>query len=289
MAIIEKSKISVNFIVGDKMNYKLNILIITYNHEKYIKRAIESVIMQKFFYDYEIIIADDFSKDNTIKIVNQYKNIFGDKIKVFINSQNLGITKNYEQAFAKCNGDFIAVLEGDDYWNNDMKLKLQMEFLINHPECSMVFNKIIAEFPNNLDVPIQEFSTNVPYLLFNTSDIVENNFIQNFSGCMYRASAIRSIKSSLYDLLVYDWMINIVVSQYGLIGYIPKAMSVHPVLESGAWSSKSEIQQLNTVLNCIDQYNSFLKYKYNSEFMENKTRIYKRIDQINLERKNYGI
>lgn len=278
-----------NFIVGDKMNYKLNILIITYNHEKYIRRAIESVIMQKFFCDYEIIIADDFSKDNTIKIVNQYKNIFGDKIKVFINPQNLGITKNYEQAFAKCNGDFIAVLEGDDYWNSDMKLKLQMEFLIKHPECSMVFNKIIAAFPDNLNIPIQQFSTNVPYLLFNSSDLIKNNFIQNFSGCMYRASAIRNINSSLYKLIAYDWMINIAVSQYGLIGYIPKAMSVHPVLDSGAWSSKSELQQLNTVLNCIDQYNRFLKYKYNSEFMENKTRICKRIDQINLERKNYGI
>lgn len=262
------------------MNYKLSILIITYNHEKYIKRAIESVMIQKFFYDYEIIIADDCSQDNTIKIVNEYKNIFGDKIKVFTNLRNLGITKNYEQAFAKCNGDFIAVLEGDDYWISDMKLKLQMEFLINHPECSMVFNKIIAAFPNNLNIPIQQFPDNVPYLLFSTSDLIKNNFIQNFSGCMYRANAIRNINSSLYELLVYDWMINIVVSQYGLIGYIPKAMSVHPVLDSGAWSSKSEMQQLNIVLNCIDQYNSFLKYKYNNEFMENKTRVCQRIDQI---------
>lgn len=262
------------------MEYKLSILIITYNHEKYIKRAIESVKIQKFFYDYEIIIADDCSQDNTIKIANQYKNIFGDKIKVFTNVQNLGITKNYEQGFAKCNGDFISVLEGDDYWNSDMKLKLQMDFLINHPECSMVFNKIIAAFPNNLNMPIQQFSDNVPYLLFNTSDLIKNNFIQNFSGCMYRASAIKNINSSLYDLLVYDWMINIVVSQYGLIGYIPQPMSVHPVLDSGAWSSKSELQQLNIVLNCIDQYNSFLKYKYNNEFMENKTRVRQRIDQI---------
>ncbi|MFL0251706.1 glycosyltransferase [Clostridium neuense] len=262
------------------MSYKLSILIITYNHEKYIQKAIESVRMQKFFYDYEIIVADDCSNDNTINIVSQYKAIFGDKLKIFSNPQNLGITKNYESAFSKCSGDFIAVLEGDDYWNSDMKLKLQMDFLINHPECSMVFNKIIAVFPDNSNTAIQQFPDNVAYLLFNTSDLVKNNFIQNFSGCMYRASAIRNIDSSLYNMLVYDWMINIVVSQYGLIGYLPQPMSVHPVLVSGTWSGRSELEQLAIVLNCLDKYNSFLNYRYNSEFMENKDTIYRRINEI---------
>lgn len=262
------------------MNYKLSILIITYNHEKYIEKAIKSVWMQKFFYDYEVIIVDDCSTDNTVNIINQYKPIFGSKLKVFSNPQNLGITKNYENAFSKCSGDFIAVLEGDDYWSSDMKLKLQMDFLINHPECSMVFNKIIAVLPNNSSIPLQQFPDNVPYLLFNTSELVKNNFIQNFSGCMYRASVIRNINASLYEMLVYDWMINIVVSQYGFIGYLPQAMSVHPVLNSGSWSGVSEFEQLNTVLNYIDKYNSFLGYRYNNEFIENKSRVCQRINEI---------
>ncbi|WP_242851272.1 glycosyltransferase [Clostridium sp. DMHC 10] len=261
----------------------MSILIITYNHEKHIEKAIESVRMQKFFYDYEIIVADDSSTDNTVNIVSRYKAIFGDKLKIFSNPQNLGITKNYKSAFSKCSGDFIAVLEGDDYWSSDMKLKLQMDFLINHPECSMVFNKIIAAFPNNLNIPIQQFPDNVMYLLFNTSDLVKNNFIQNFSGCMYRASVIRNIDNSLYDMLVYDWMINIVVSQYGLIGYLPQSASVHPILDSGTWSGRSEFEQLNTTLNCIDKYNSFLGYKYNKEFIENKSKICRRINEIKIK------
>lgn len=106
---------------------KISVLMITYNHEKYIERAIESILMQKGDFELEILIGNDKSPDNTETILKKYENI--ENIKIFNREKNMGATKNLVDIFMKSSGDYISILEGDDYWVTEDKLSKQLKIL----------------------------------------------------------------------------------------------------------------------------------------------------------------
>lgn len=252
---------------------KLSILLVTYNHEKYIKTAIESILMQKLNYAYEIVVADDCSSDNTLKIIEEYKSIYKDKFRILENEKNLGITKNYKRGFKACRGEYIAILEGDDYWVNNRKLQKQIEFLSKHKECSYVFNRFqVYDMSTNKKNSQPWFSWRSSEIT-NVEELIKSNFIGNFSTCMYRNELIKKIDPSLYEMVVYDWMVNIVLGQDGLIGYLPRVMSVYRLNPSGTWSQKSHIDKIENTIENIIIYDNFLNLKYTKEFTEHKNRL----------------
>lgn len=116
------------------MCVKLSVVMVTYNHEKYIRQAINSILMQKVNFDFEILIGDDVSPDNTAKILKEYEEKFPNKIRLFFRKENLGPTKNIYDLFSKCSGKYIAILEGDDYWTDENKLQRQVDYLEAHKE-----------------------------------------------------------------------------------------------------------------------------------------------------------
>mgnify|MGYP002795236009 FL=1 len=98
---------------------------ITYKHEKFIEKAINSVLEQQTDFDYELIIANDNSPDATHEIV---KGIIKNHpkaylIKYFNNPVNLGPNANYIKAYNSGTGKYIAICEGDDYWGDNLKLQ----------------------------------------------------------------------------------------------------------------------------------------------------------------------
>ncbi len=115
----------------------LSVLFITYNHEKYIRQALDSVLAQKTAFSIEIVIGEDFSTDNTREILKEYKTKFPDKIRLLFRSKNFGRpTLNVYETAMCCRGRYIATLEGDDYWTDDHKLQKAVDFLEKHPEYS---------------------------------------------------------------------------------------------------------------------------------------------------------
>ena len=97
---------------------KVSVLVVTRNHEKYIRQALDSVVMQETDFDFEVVIADDFSDDLTLVIAEEYQRHFH-SLQLLPSEKHLGITRNYQRGFAACVGEYIAVLEGDDYWTSD--------------------------------------------------------------------------------------------------------------------------------------------------------------------------
>lgn len=116
------------------MEVMLSVVMITYNHEEYVRQAIDSILMQKVNFDFEILIADDVSPDNTRKVLQEYKERFPNKIKLFLRKENLGATKNICDLYNRCLGKYIAILEGDDYWLDENKLQRQVDYLEKHEE-----------------------------------------------------------------------------------------------------------------------------------------------------------
>ena len=112
----------------------ISVFLLTYNHEKYIAKAIESVLMQVTEYSYEILIADDCSTDRTSELVNEYYKKYPDKIKLIKPKHNIGATNLHCRFLDIARGKYIAGLEGDDYWCDKYKLQKQVDFLENHKE-----------------------------------------------------------------------------------------------------------------------------------------------------------
>lgn len=113
---------------------KVSVIVLTYNHEKYIRQALDSILMQKVDFKYEILIGDDASTDNTVNILNEYKNKYPDVIKLYLNKVNLGATRNAYNLLMSAKGEYLATCEGDDYWIDENKLKIQIDFLDNNKE-----------------------------------------------------------------------------------------------------------------------------------------------------------
>lgn len=111
----------------------VSVCMITYNHEAYIAEAIEGVLMQQTDFPIELVIGEDCSTDGTREICLIYEQRFPDKIRVLPRARNLGIVPNYVNTLKNCNGQFIALCEGDDYWINPQKLQYQVNFLLENP------------------------------------------------------------------------------------------------------------------------------------------------------------
>lgn len=122
----------------------VSILMPTYNHEKYISQAIESVLAQKTNYPYELLIHDDCSTDSTLAIAQNYATKYPDKIKLFTEKENQGLMKSYKRLIEQSNGKYLAILESDDYWLDKNKLQIQIDFLESNPDYGIVASDIIT-------------------------------------------------------------------------------------------------------------------------------------------------
>ncbi|MCK9499266.1 MAG: glycosyltransferase [Bacteroidales bacterium] len=116
---------------------------ITYNHEDYIRDAIEGFLMQKTTFPVEILIHDDASTDKTAKIVHEYETKYPELIKPIYQTENQyskkkGIIGKLQRGRAK--GKYIALCEGDDYWTNPLKLQEQVDFMEKNPGCTLCFH-----------------------------------------------------------------------------------------------------------------------------------------------------
>lgn len=118
---------------------KLSVFIVTYNQERYIRQCLESVVAQKVNFDYEVIIGDDCSTDGTGAICDELAAKYP-QIQVYHHPKNKGLLGNWEFVMNHCQGDYIAILEGDDYWIDEYKLQTQVDYLDAHPDCAFTFS-----------------------------------------------------------------------------------------------------------------------------------------------------
>lgn len=255
---------------------KLSVLLVTYNHENYIRQAMDSVMMQQTDFDFEIVVADDCSQDSTIAVIEEYQ-AKNHNIRILPSERNVGITRNYQRGFGACRGEYIAVLEGDDYWISPNKLRTMAALLDKRPECVFCFHRLIRlDEGSTLSAVYPTFETTEEAATFTASQLVRENFIGNFSTCVYRREVVQRLDLALFDLKVYDWMFNISVAQHGAIGYVPEVLSVYRAHPASTWSAKTELEHEPELLELIDKYNEHLHFKFDEEFQACKVALIER-------------
>lgn len=126
-----------------KRNIKVSILMPTYNHEKYIAKAIESALMQKTNFEWELLIHDDCSTDSTKKIAESFAEKYPDRITLITEKENQGLLKSYKKLLSIAKSAYLAILESDDYWTDENKLQMQADFLENNTDYGIIATDIL--------------------------------------------------------------------------------------------------------------------------------------------------
>lgn len=139
----------------------LSVIMTTYNHERYIAEAIESVLRQQTSFGVEIVVGEDCSTDRTMAVVRDYERMYPDCIRVITAEENVGWRKNYRRTIAAARGKYIALLDGDDYFTHRKKLQLQVELLEQNPDVGMCYTRserrdeegVVTLYPETEDCP----------------------------------------------------------------------------------------------------------------------------------------
>jgi len=256
---------------------KVSVSITTYNHEAYIAQAIESVLMQRTTFDYDIIIGEDDSDDDTRAIVEKYKERYPDKIRLFLNDRKNVIyingrptgRWNFTNNLKHTRGEYTALLEGDDYWTNRYKLQKQADFLDNHPQYALCCHNVMVIYDESPDkshpfyvqYPNRPVMQRRPKPISTLEDLVKGNFIQTPS-VMFRARLFDEFPHWYYELDRGDWPLHILNAQHGRIGYMDDIMAIYRVHGGGVYSSKSCVEQLKGAIHAAEVINRHLNYRY---------------------------
>ena len=277
----------------------VSICITTYNHEKYIAQAIESVLMQRTNFDYEIIIGEDDSCDNTRQIVKEYKSKYPNKIGLFLNDRKNVIyingqptgRWNFVNNLKNARGKYIALLDGDDYWTDSHKLQRQVDFLDSHPDFAMCFHNVRVVYedspqsshPFYTKSPCCPLEQRTPQPISKLEDLLKGNFIQT-PAVMFRGKLFGDFPDWFYTTDRGDWPLHVLNAQYGDIYYIDEVMAAYRVSKAGVYSSMSRADQLKGAMHAADMINRHMNYRYNNIIGKANAR---RLTQIirNLEEK----
>ncbi len=223
-------------------NPMVSVCMITYNHEPYIRQAIEGVLVQQCQFPIEIVIGEDCSTDNTRFICEEYYARYPQLIKLLKSDFNLGMIQNFIRTLKNCTGKYIALCEGDDYWTDHYKLQKQVNLLEMNDKISLVHsNFTLQDELNNRKETLSEIP--LPKL-FNT-----NYLIQVFSirTCTVLLRNNRILCESFPSHLPYgDYPLFLKASLLGNIAFIDDYTAVYRRNSSGITQRTSyRIAELN--------------------------------------------
>jgi glycosyltransferase involved in cell wall biosynthesis len=233
---------------------KLSVLIITYNHERFIAQAIMSALTQQLDSDYEIVVGEDCSTDGTRDILMDFHRRFPDKIFPLLRDRNVGGGPNLESALAACQGQYLALLEGDDYWVSIDKLKRQVEFLDTHPDFAICCHR--ARILNEVDLGYADVSPSLPAGSYTIEDLLKGNFVMT-STTVLRRDLYGPLPSCFSGMNLGDWPRLALAARQGKIELMDDVMAAYRVHSAGIWSSlplKNRLRDTIRMLKALDQY-----------------------------------
>lgn len=239
---------------------KVSVAITTFNHGAFIEDAIRSVINQIVDFEYEVVVGDDCSTDDTREKLLRLQQNYSDKISLVFPDKHIGGNRLVEQVMAKCRGEYVAWLDGDDYWTSPHKLIKQARFLDFHPDIAVCFHDalVVSDMYNEQ----WELFTGPDWKsVSDVYDLLEKNYIASASP-MLRRKLILAAGKAYYDDRASDTTMICMVAQHGNIGYINEPMAVYRIHAGGMWSGMSREEKLRASIEGYGFLRSHLDRKY---------------------------
>jgi len=215
----------------------VSVLVLAFNHERYIEECLESLVKQRTSFPFEVLIHDDASTDKTPAIIKEYCTKYPDIIiPVFqtINQYSQGIRIDKVFLYPKARGKYIAICEGDDYWIDPLKLQKQVDAMENHPEIDMCAHAASIVKDGKITGTLAAAQEE---RVFDTGDVIRGGggmFATN--SLLYRKSMLE-LEPRFIQYYSFDYTMQIWGSLRGGVLYLPDNMSAYRVMVSGSWSS----------------------------------------------------
>ena len=208
-----------------KKEILLSVCMVSYNQEAYVRDALDSVLMQKTNFEYEIIVSDDCSKDNTVLVVKEYYDQYPNKIRILTGDKNLGYPNNQRRSLEAAKGKYIALCDSDDYWTDPYKLQKQIDYLETHPECAICFHNVMHIYdgnvaPRSLLNPL-DFPTELT-----AEDMITRKWFLPTNSEVFRREYL-SFPDWYDSVLHIDYVLNLLMSFRGTLHYMPDVMAVY--------------------------------------------------------------
>ncbi len=249
-------------------NIMVSICCTAYNHENYIADALESFLMQKTNFDFEILIHDDASTDRTAEIIKKYEERYPNIIKPIYQTENQyskGV-KVGQLNRERANGKYIALCEGDDYWIDTHKLQKQIDYMESNSECSLCVHageKVsIKKKHRGLVRP------DISNKIYTTDDVILGGggmFVTN--SMFFPTILLKDIPDFYFNCSIGDYPLTIYLSLKGYVFYIDEIMSAYRIGVEGSWTNRMKgniqkniehIKMIENMLNKVDEYSNYV-------------------------------
>ncbi len=266
---------------GKRENFSpmiVSVLCCTYNHERFIRDTLESLVNQAVAFPYEIIVADDASTDSTRNIILEFCDKYPNLIVPILREKNVGIGRNYYDALRHVRGRFLAICDGDDCWIDSLKLKKQVDFLTKNVDYNICCSSCIKHhIESNEDI------------LYNPEDYIKSAIsikdYYNFKDllyCRFIASCTVMLRWQLRDMVpefltgheVIDYPLTLIHAAGGRVKVMAKEIwGKYNIHNQGITSVKNDRVEKETFC-IINEVNQFLDYNF-SKTVENYFNDYK--------------
>ncbi|EQB35621.1 hypothetical protein M947_10085 [Sulfurimonas hongkongensis] len=265
-----------------KQTIKLSVTVITYNQENFIRQTLDSIVTQELDVPFEIIIGDDASTDKTPQIIKEYADKYPELIKPIYRKNNLGHTGNYIETTKEAKGEYIAHLDGDDLML-PTKLQKQVDFLDEHPECSMVHHIVhLIDKQGNITGKTKARKGTVGGI----NNIIVRNNIVNSSNMFRKISLDEHFYNIPYSLMLHDPLAHMIKTQYGKVCLIPEVLGSYRVYSESIFKSGSQYRLFNALLYTMD-YAKNLKGASNEAIKKGRSILYLTRVRLHYKKKNF--
>lgn len=260
----------------------------TYQHNKYIKECLDSIVNQKTTFLFEIIIGEDGSTDGTREICIEFAEKYPDKIRLFLRDRNFSQYFEDGKFVTRFNGlwnrmsargKYIAMCEGDDYWIDSLKLQKQINFLETNPDYGLVFHASEYLHMDSGKRTIYKHKSSVIPSTFSINEIMLNDgsFITT-NSMVFHSKYVKNLPSWYWHAPAGDYALSLLLASQAKVAYVNEIMSVYRFGVEGSWTKQKRglkyqlkwFVKMNKLLNSFDNWSN---HRYNSIVRKKKIQI----------------
>jgi len=221
----------------------VSVLVVTYNHEKFVGQALQSVLSQRLPQPFEILISEDCSTDGTREIVRGFAKSHPHLIRLLLSERNLRSNEVVARGFRAARGRYIAYLDGDDFWTSNDKLRMQIMFLDAQPDLTICFHNVQVVDEHSQSMGRLWTAPGQPKLS-GLHELLRGNPIAA-SSVVYRRAAVAELPAWYERFFpVTDWPLHVLYAREGRIGYLDRTLGAYRLHSGGLYSTLGEREKL---------------------------------------------
>ncbi len=222
---------------------RVSVLVTAYGHERYIARALDGVLDQRGM-PFELLVGDDASTDGTRDVIERYARSHPGLIRTFLPERNLGHggSELFAALLERARGDYVAGLDGDDFWTSPNKLREQVAYMDQHPDCAMCFHDVLCHYEDGSH-PDARFTGAGPAREIGLPQLLDGCQIGSCAP-LFRRDAIHPLPEWYLDLPWGDAPLYVLAASHGAIHYIPEVMGVYRIHDQGMYRRLPRVRVL---------------------------------------------